>query len=78
MQSCYYKQWKNQLNLAITQFDKADIAKHENMLRLRENLVVAEEDRLSGRMGYSVDEVSAMMKNAVQDVLDEKTASSSP
>lgn len=52
--------------------DITAFAKRESMLRLRENLVIAEEDRLSGRMGYSVDEVSAMMKNAVQEVLDGK------
>ena len=53
-----------------------DIAKHVSMLNLSENLVISEEDRLSGGIGYSVDEVAAMMKNAVQEVLDKKTASS--
>lgn len=52
--------------------DITAFAKRESMLKLRENLVIAEEDRLSGRMGYSVDEVSTMMKNAVQEVLDGK------
>ena len=52
--------------------DITAFAKRESMLKLRENLVIAEEDRLSARMGYSVDEVSAMMKNAVQEVLDGK------
>ena len=45
-------------------------ARRESMLRLRENLVVAEEGRLNGKPGYSIDEVSAMMKSAVQEVLD--------
>lgn len=45
-------------------------ARRESMLRLRENLVTAEEDRLSGKPGYSVDQVSAMMKAAVREVLD--------
>ncbi|AET68107.1 prevent-host-death family protein [Desulfosporosinus orientis DSM 765] len=45
-------------------------ARRESMLRLRENLIAAEEDRLSGKKGYSVDEVSKMMKDAVKEVLD--------
>ncbi len=45
-------------------------ARRESMLRLRENLVSAEEGRLSGKPGYSVDEVSAMMKAVVREVLD--------
>lgn len=38
-------------------------SRRESMLRLRENLIVAEEDRLSGKEGYSVDKVSKMMKD---------------
>jgi len=45
-------------------------ARRESMLKLRENLVAAEEGRLSGRPGYSIDQVSAMMKAAVREVLD--------
>lgn len=52
--------------------DITAFAKRESMLKLREDLVAAEEDRLSGRTGYSVDEVSDMMKNAVREVLDGK------
>jgi PHD/YefM family antitoxin component YafN of YafNO toxin-antitoxin module len=44
--------------------------KRESMLRLREHLVAAEESRLNGRPGYSIDEVSVLMKNAVREVLD--------
>ena len=47
-------------------------AKRESMLRLRENLVVAEEGRLIGKSGYSIDEVSSIMKAAVREVLDGK------
>lgn len=42
----------------------------ESMLRLRENPVAAEEGRLNGRPSHSIDEVSDMMKAAVQEVLD--------
>ena len=46
--------------------------RRESMLRLRENLVAAEESRLSGKKGYSIDEVSDMMKAAVREVLNGK------
>lgn len=45
-------------------------ARRESMLRLRENLIAAEESRLSGKRGYSISEVSDMMKAAVREVLD--------
>jgi prevent-host-death family protein len=45
-------------------------ARRESMLRLRENLVASEESRLSGKGGYSIDEVSDMMKAAIREVLD--------
>lgn len=50
--------------------DLETFAKRESMLRLREDLIAAEEGRNSGKPGYSVDEVSVMMKTALQDVLD--------
>lgn len=50
--------------------DIETFARRESMLRLRENLVSAEEGRLVGKTGHSIDEVSAMLKEAVQEVLD--------
>ncbi|MCR4427288.1 MAG: type II toxin-antitoxin system Phd/YefM family antitoxin [Firmicutes bacterium] len=47
-------------------------ARRESMLRLRESLISAEEDRLIGKTGYSIDQVSSMMKTAVREVLDGK------
>lgn len=47
-------------------------ARRESMLRLRESLVLAEESRLRGDKGYSVEEVSAMMREAVKEVADAK------
>jgi SpoVK/Ycf46/Vps4 family AAA+-type ATPase len=44
--------------------------KRESMLRLRENLIAAEEGRLNGKPGHSIDEVSTMMESAVREVLD--------
>ena len=45
-------------------------ARRESMLLLRENLIATEESRLSGKSGYSIDEVSSMLKSAVKEVLD--------
>ena len=44
--------------------------KRESMLRLRENLIFAEESYLKDRNVYSVKEVSDMMRSAVREVLD--------
>ena len=50
--------------------DMATYARRESMLRLRESLVIAEEGRLQGNMGHSVNDVSSMMKAVVREVLD--------
>jgi len=47
-------------------------ARREIMLRLRENLVAVEEERLSGKKGFYVDDVAAMMKKAVSEVISGK------
>ena len=52
--------------------DIASYARRESMDRLRESLVIAEESRLQGNSGHSVDDVSAMMKAAVREMLDEQ------
>ena len=44
--------------------------RRESMLQLRENLIISEENRLNGKAGFSIDEVSSMMKVAVKEVLD--------
>lgn len=36
--------------------------RREAMLRLREVLIAAEEDRLAGKKAYSIDEVSRLMQ----------------
>lgn len=45
-------------------------ARRESMLHLRESLISAEEGRLNGKKGYSIEEVSSMMKDAVKNMLD--------
>lgn len=42
--------------------------KREKMLKLREELLAAEEDRLNGIEGYSISEVADMMRAAVTEV----------
>ena len=42
--------------------------RREKMLKLREELLAVEEDRLHGLPGYSVDEVAAMMRSAIREV----------
>lgn len=37
------------------------------MLKLREELLAVEEDRLHGSEGYSIDEVASMMRSAIQE-----------
>ena len=41
--------------------------RREKMLKLREELLAVEEDRMHGNKGYSVDEVSAMMRSAIKE-----------
>lgn len=47
-------------------------AKREHMLILGEHLVAAEEDRLHGKKGHTIDETASFMRQAVQEVLDGK------
>ena len=48
--------------------------RREKMLKLREELLAVEEERMRGSKGYSVDEVAAMMRSAVKEAADDGTA----
>lgn len=50
--------------------DIETFVRRESMLKLRESLINAEEERLNGKSGYSIDQVSSMMRKAIQGVLD--------
>ncbi|HEY0828478.1 MAG TPA: prevent-host-death protein, partial [Bacilli bacterium] len=52
--------------------DISTFAKRESMLRLRENLVAVEEERLGGKHGASVDDVASMMQIAIKEVINGK------
>lgn len=41
--------------------------RREKMLKLREELLAVEEDRMRGSKGHSVDEVAAMMRSAIKE-----------
>ena len=41
--------------------------RREKMLKLREELLAVEEDRLRGSKGYSVDDVATMMRGAIRE-----------
>ena len=46
--------------------------RREKMLKLREDLLAVEEDRVRGNKGYSVSEVSEMMRAAIKEVAHEE------
>ena len=47
--------------------------RREKMLRLREELLTVEEDRLYGVKGYTVDEVAAMMNSVIEEAAQNGT-----
>ncbi|MGN1092984.1 MAG: prevent-host-death protein, partial [Monoglobaceae bacterium] len=42
-------------------------SRREKMLKLREELIAAEEERLMGKKGYSIDELDKMLENATAE-----------
>ena len=46
----------------------------EKMLKLREEILTVEEDKMRGSKGYSVNEVAAKMRNAIKKAVDHGTA----
>ena len=48
--------------------------RREKMVKLREELLAVEEDRMRGSKGYSVDEVTAMMRSAIKEAASHGTA----
>lgn len=48
--------------------------RREKMLKLREELLAVEEDRLRGSEGYFIDEVTSMMRSAIQEAAGHGTA----
>lgn len=50
--------------------DIAAFDRREKMLKLREELLAVEEDRLHGDAGYSVGEVGEMMRAAIREAAE--------
>ena len=48
--------------------------RREKMLKLREDLLAVEEDRMRGSQGYSVGEVASMMRRAIQEASERGAA----
>lgn len=48
--------------------------RREKMLKLREELLAVEEDRMHGSKGYSAQEVATMMRNAIKEEAGHGTA----
>lgn len=42
--------------------------RREKMLKLREELLAVQEDRMHGRKGHSIDDVASMMRSAITEV----------
>ena len=47
--------------------DLDTFSRRESILRLREQLVTVEEERLKGKKGFSIEEVDRMMTQAIKD-----------
>ena len=52
--------------------DIKSFSKRESMLKLREMLIEAEEGRVRGDKGYTIDEMSDLMEKAVKEVFNER------
>lgn len=52
--------------------DMDTFSRRESMLKLREQLVAVEEDRLMGKRGFSIDEMDEMMKKAIKESSNEQ------
>lgn len=46
-------------------------SRREKMLKLREELLAVEEERMHGEAGYSIDEVVSMMRTAITEATHE-------
>lgn len=54
--------------------DIGTYSRREKMLKLREELLAVEEDRMRGSKGYSIEKVTAMMRNAIREAGGHGTA----
>lgn len=50
--------------------DIESFTRREKMLKLREELLTVEEDRLHGNRGYSIDETTSLMRLAIKESIN--------
>ena len=50
--------------------DIATYSQRESMLRLREQLIAVEEDRLAGKKGFTIAEMDGMMQKMIMETAD--------
>lgn len=55
-------------------FDIETYNRREQMLKLREELLAVEADRMHGAEGFSIDEVTEMMHNAIKETVGNGTS----
>ncbi len=48
--------------------DIVAFSRRETMLKLRENLILAEEDRIAGKVGNTIPQLDTMLKNVISEV----------
>ena len=61
----------NRANLHINKCG-GTYSRRESMLKLREQLIEAEEDRLMGKKGFTLAEVEERMRKAISEVTGER------
>ena len=52
--------------------DIESFTRREKMLKLREELLLVEEDRVRGNTGYTIDEMAAMLDRTIREAPDER------
>ena len=55
----------------LVEMDIETYNRREKMIKLREELLAVEEDRVRGSAGYSVEQVAAMMRDAIRETANE-------
>lgn len=52
--------------------DIESFTRREKMLKLREELLAVEEDRVRGNIGYTIDEMAEMLDRTIREASDER------
>jgi hypothetical protein len=52
--------------------DIEPFSRRESMLKLKETLILSEEDNARGEAGFSIDEVASMMQTTIKETINDK------